>query len=141
MATKVRKALATRKVKQAIRKIEPEVAKEILEAEATRAEAKAEVTERRPGLTVGGHKIAWTYTDMAQFPVVEVHSEENVKITWNGLDYQLLQGAIHYLPDVIAREYYNHRNQSVNASRNIKKDFAQGFETVIELGAGALPPQ
>lgn len=140
MATKVRKALATRKVQRAIRKIEPEVAQEILEAEVTKAEQKAEVVERKPGQTVGGQKVAWTYSNMTQFPTVELHAEETMQVIWNGLTYQLLQGAVHYVPDVIAREYYRHRNQLMNAGRNIKKNFAQGFETVIELGAGPLPP-
>lgn len=141
MATKVRKALATKEVKRAIRKLEPEVVKEVLEAEAEKAERKIGAVTRRPGMTVEGGKIPWTYSDMERFPTVELHSEENVIITWNGLRYQLYQGGIHYVPDVIAREYYRHRHEPISQLKRVEAGFDPSFITTIAPGAGPLPPE
>lgn len=141
MTTKVRKARAKKDVKRALRKIAPEDVEAILKGEKAIAEQKVvERKERVPGLVVEGVKTSWTRKDIEErFPVVEFLSEENIVITWNGVPYQLLQGATHYLPSVIRDTYLNHRKQLRMAGKASTED--RGFSTITDLGAGALPPE
>ncbi len=141
MTTKVRKAIAKKKVKRDLRKISPEDVKAIVEDIGEVAERKIEQGQARiPGATIDGMKIPWTRKDIEErFPIVELNSEETIQITWNGVTYQLLAGAIHYVPSVIRDSYLRHRRGLMESAKNIGKD--SGFVTMVELGAGALPPE
>lgn len=145
--TKVRKARAKKDVKRAIRKIDPETVKEILSAEDETLEKKMEAWgSREPGQTVDGtSKVPWTVKEMEKrFPIVEMFSEENIKITWNGVPYQLYQNATHYVPNVIRDAYMRHRRQQSSAmtTQKLARELSStGFETIVELGAGSLSPE
>lgn len=136
--TRVRKHRAIKGVKQAIRKIDAEDAIAILEEATERAEVKKEEgLKREPGMTVDGAKIPWTRKDIEdRFLIVELLSEETVPITWNGVTYQLLQGATHYVPSVIRDSYLRHRGEMRKAGKNLGE--GSGFNAIVNLGAGAL---
>jgi hypothetical protein len=138
--TKLRKARADKGIKRALRKMAPEDALAILKnQEETAEEQIVETKERVPGQVVGGLKTSWTRKDIeTRFPIVEFLSEENIVITWNGVPYQLLQGATHYLPSVIRDAYLNHRRE-LRTSKTLPED--RGFTNIIDLGTGALPPE
>lgn len=142
MTTKLRKARAKKAVRHALRKVSPEDVATILGKETKIAEVKAEVqAEKVPGQIMAdtGTKVSWTKSDLeARFPIVELFSEENVKITWNGVVYQLLSGATHYVPSVIKDAYLQHRREARMAGKSMPTD--SGFTTTVELGAGSLEP-
>jgi len=138
VTTKVRKARAAKDVKRAVRKLAPEDAKAILSGEEQVAEKKiVEAPQRKPGQTIEGAKVPWTRKDIeAISPIVEMISEENIKITWNGVTYQLLEGATHFIPAVIRDSYLRHRREMRLSGKSFGS--GQGFDTVINLGAGAV---
>lgn len=141
MAGKVRKARAKKAVARAVQKIEPEEAKAILEEQTEVAEGKVvEAKKKAPGQTVDGVKVSWTKKDIEErFPIVELNSEETIRINWNGVEYQLLQGATHYVPSVIRDVYLQHRKALRTGGKSLPE--GGGFSHTIELGAGALPPE
>lgn len=139
--TKIRKARAKKEVKHALRKLDPKDVEVILASERAIAQEKiADVSPRTPGQTVDGIKIAWTRRDITErFPTVELLSEENIVITWNGVPYQLLQGATHYVPSVIRDSYLRHRSEMRKAGKSLGE--GSGFTPLINLGAGGLEPE
>lgn len=139
--TKVRKHRAIKGVKQAIRKIAPEDAIAILAEATEKAEAKRdEGIKREPGMTIDGIKTPWTRRDIEErFEIVELLAEETVPIIWNGVTYQLIQGATHYVPSVIRDSYLRHRQGMRTAGKNLGE--GSGFTAIVNLGAGALEPE
>ncbi len=139
MTTKVRKARARKQVKQALRKVEPELVKEITAEAVVKAEERVE-EGRHPGQTINAQKVAWTYKDMEErFETVELYSEENVRFTINGLAYQLLQGATHYIPEPVKTAYMLRRANQRTSGMHLAED--TGFVTMVHPGAGPLEPE
>ncbi len=136
--TRLRKHRADKGGKQASRKIDAEDAIAILEEATEKAEVKREEGfKREPGMTFDGAKIPWTKKDIEErFPIVELLAEETVPIIWNGVTYQLIQGATHYVPNVIRDSYLRHRGEMRKAGKNLGE--GSGFNAIVNLGAGAL---
>ena len=141
MVTKVRKELTRRKIRRAIHKLPSEGKRELLEEVLSITPALDTAKEAlRPGEHIeSDRKKSWTYKDMEQFPRVQFMSEETVLVTWNGLRYQLITGAVHDLPLPIRDAYFNHRKELRDAGKSLPTD--TGFVTEVFLGAGALEPE
>ena len=140
MVTKLRKVRAGRAVKRALRKIDPEAAQDIL------LEQSEVVTKKPHGKLAPGEtnpstntKVAWTWNELcARFPIHEVEAQETIQFNWNGIPFQFIAGAKHYVPEPIKDMYFQ---WLANRRQKPRIKSSTGFETIIELGAGPLEPE
>ena len=142
MTTKVRAARAKKDVKRALRKIDPKEVREILENESEGIDKKVRTTKAlSPGETNPGTstKVPWTWKELcARYPMVSIHPQETYIITWNGIPFQLIAGAEHYVPEPF-KDAYNHNLANRRKTATLRTNM--GFETIAELGAGPLEPE
>lgn len=97
---------------------------------------KEQPTERIPGRTVRGIKTAWSYSDMVKrFPISSFVPEETIPLTWNGVTVQAYSGIEMHAPKPFYDLYREHRKRLGEGSKNLPDGF------IIDLGAGALPPE
>jgi hypothetical protein len=139
MATKLRKEKARRQVKQALRKVTPEDIDNILKEQEEIVTQQKETKKDEPGSTRPDSmtKVPWTWRALCdKYPIVEIFPQETEKFNYCGIDVQLIAGAVHYVPEPFKSEYLRKLSD-----RRRKPDVknAQGFETIVELGAGPLP--
>lgn len=93
-----------------------------------------DVGERVPGKVVKGIKTIWTYNDMcARFPIVDFIPDETLPIIWNGVKVQAISGIEMHVPKPFC-DIYKQRMARLRQKINIPG-------VVVELGAGALPPE
>lgn len=112
---------------------------ELSDFEQWKRDKQKERDERIPGKKVAGTKTMWTKKDIAdRWPVVTFVPEETVKVTFQGVIYQLLAGAENHVPQVIRDQYYMCKRQERMAGKSLPET---GYVTTIDLGAGALPPE
>lgn len=143
MATPTRrKVRAKRDVKNAVRKVDVNSAVDILAEAVALAEKKAEDAPRvrTPGATVEGSKIPFTEKDL-----IDIHGlytfipDDTRPITIQGVRVQLLKG----YEITTAKCFYNYYQQCKReedaAAYSLPKD--TGFETLINVGGGALEPE
>jgi len=140
--TKLRKASATKRAAQDLRKLEPEEKAEVIaELSGKAAEAvknKPEVLS--PGMIgPGGLKVAYSRKDLDRiYGICGFVPEETLPVTVHGVRYQLITGVPMMCPTIIRDTYLRHREILRTAAAG---KFDTGFETQIDLGAGALPPE
>ena len=126
--SKVRKARADKGVKRALKRIAPEDVKEILQEAVEASDRQEQVQERYPGAKIGGQKVSWTLEEMRKrFPIVELESEITERITWNGVVFQLITGAIHYVPEPIRNEYIRIRRNQRKSGNLTSADLPTGI--------------
>jgi len=93
-----------------------------------------EIGERVPGKVVRGIKTPWTRADVDKiFPIVSLIPEQTIRVTYNGVSYQLIQDLEMVVPSVI-RDIYNNSRKRVRQGTQIPGVFVEG-------GAGGLPPE
>ena len=107
------------------------------------AEVEKKVEEftgkRIPGMTVGGSKVSYQWSDlMDMFPVVSFIPEETIPLTFQGVMVQALAGIEMHVPKCFKDIYDRHVRERRSAAKSIPH---LGYETTIALGAGALPPR
>ena len=121
-------------------KVKPEDKVEILNELKEEAEGQVVIsTDRTPGSTTPeGNKVTWTHKDqVARYKIVELEPDETIALTINGVKYQLIAGARHYVPEPV-KAAYDLRKRNM---RTLPKLPRIGFENVEDYGAGAMPPQ
>jgi len=110
--------------------------------ETTQKPAKSKGTphERMPGRVVRGNKTPWTHDDLVKvFGVCEFTPDETMHWTTHGVVYQLFAGVSMAVPQCVKIEYDRRRRTIMEDTHSIPRD--SGFETIEELGVGALPPE
>lgn len=144
-----RKKVSSReKARQARRPLEERKADALTElAEVLSEEDKALLETRMnefsadaiPGQIVKGIKKGWTFQDfVARWPIQSFTPAENLLVTLNGIPVQFRAGIEMHVPSIFIKAYNDRQRNLMNTGRKLPD---LGYETVIELGAGALPPQ
>ena len=95
--------------------------------------------ERVPGKIVHGMKTPWTYSDLCKvFPIVTFTPDESMPLTWGGVRVQALQDIEMHVPRCFRDIYLANKQGSRISAKTLPES---GFQSIVELGAGALPPQ
>ena len=137
-----KKERVKRTVKRAVgRARTPEEAQEVIEAitQELQTQVEEEVSGRVPGKTVHGVKTPWTYSDLCKvFPIVSFTPDETIGLTFNGVRVQAIQDIAMHVPRCFMDIYLAHKTGSRISAKSLPDS---GFQTIVELGAGALPPE
>ncbi len=135
------KKRAQRQVKQAVRKLDPQEVKEVLNMASPETLASIpNIPVRVPGSKVAGTKVGYTHQDLCRvYGIAEFTPEETKSVTLQGISYQLISGVSMAVPKEVIRIYERSRRITREAANNMPRD--QGFETITQLGAGALPQE
>lgn len=122
-----------------------ELANELAEADAQLLKeyllkhVEEEMGPRVPGKVVKGQKTIWTYGDMVErFPIVSFVPDETIPLTWNGVKVQAYSGIEMHVPKPFYDIYRQHKSEQMKSAKSLPD---LGFESIVQLGAGALPPQ
>ena len=140
--SKLRTATKTKRVRKDLHGLDPKEKAEIIAEISGEVEKQVETKPEvlRPGMTnVSGHKIPYTRKHLDEiYGVCEFVPEETIPVTAHGVRYQLLTGVLMSAPTIVRDIYLRHREIMRKAASGLPDG---GFETIVELGAGALPPQ
>jgi len=129
----VKRATSAEEAKEVLEEITQELESKVVE------EAEMKVTGRKPGVTVGGTKTTYTYRDLCEmFPIVKFTPEETIPLTFQGVRVQALANIEMHVPECFEKIYRQHRKTLSTAGRTLPQ---LGYENVVELGIGALPPE
>ena len=138
----VNKEIAQKKVSKSLRKVKPEERAELLSD--LQADAEKQVEEHKgkgrvPGEIIGSNKTSYTKEDLDKIYGICVFTpEETLPVTLQGVRYQLIEGVEMMCPSEIKVIYDRHR-RSLRSGNNALP--SSGFDSVTELGAGALSPE
>ena len=134
--TVAQKVKASKRIKKATRRLSEEEKVEVLGGLDKEPETPK---ERIPGQVVRGQKTTWTRHDMDRiYGVCEFTPEETLPITINGIRYQCIAGVTMLCPTIIQQNYNRRKAILRDGAKELPKEL--GYETIIHLGAGALPP-
>ena len=126
-----------RKTKRQLHEEARRATEALIEKEAE--ESIAEKGERVPGKVVHGIKTPWTRGDIERaFGIVEFVPGETIAFIYNGVMFQLIADAKNTVPTII-KQMYEERQRKMRRAGTRLPDV--GFETIIGLGAGPLPPE
>ena len=135
--TKVRKALADKKVKNAVRNLSIEEAQEVLDRAGREAESKPSPSDRTPGQIINGMKVPYTRHDLDRiYGIVEFTPDDTIPVTVQGIRYQLFAGVTMSAPKIIQKTYEDYKRQLRKGS-----DALRNLGVSVDAGAGALPPE
>ena len=135
--TKVRKALADKKVKDAVRNLSIEEAQEVLDRAVREAESKPSPSDRTPGLIINGMKVPYTRHDLDRiYGIVEFTPDDTIPVTVQGIRYQLFAGVTMSAPKIIQKTYEDYKRQLRKGS-----DALRNLGVSVDAGAGPLPPE
>ena len=136
MTTK-QKVRATKGIKRAVKRLSEEERNDVL---SNLDKPEESPKERIPGQVVRGTKTTWTKADMDRiYGICEFTPEETVPITINGIRYQCIAGYTMLCPTIVKQVYENRKRVLRESGKVLPHDL--GYETIVELGAGALPPE
>lgn len=97
-----------------------------------------EMGERTPGKVVNGVKTPWTRADMERFERIVFTPAHTVKVTWNGILYQMIESVEMMVPEPV---YYVYKD-AYDRMRNVGKSMpSSGFPMTVTHGAGGLEPE
>ena len=92
-----------------------------------------EVAERRPGMKIRGQKIPWSRRDVEEaFPPVTFIPDETIRVTWNGIVYQLIADQEVTVPSCIKTVYDDSKLRRRQSARGVRTDY--GYSPVIGVG-------
>lgn len=127
------RARAKAEVRKLVERTDPTVLNELIAEETA---APIVTGERpRPGSTINGQKVQWTHADVVrEFPVVDFQPEETIKVTYQGVPYQLISNVKCKVPSVVRDIYYQSRRERDQAPRDLQN--STGFLSTVSLGSG-----
>ncbi len=137
-----RQVIASRKLKKAVRRAggaaeRREVVEDLLEDLEDQEVEESE--DNRPGRKIRGSKVSWTEQDIKdRWPIISFIPEWTGPLNFQGVRYQAIAGREMHVPSVIKRIYDNRIREKMDHPNAMPRD--TGFETVVQIGAGALGP-
>jgi len=150
MDVSTRAKVARKQVARELKKLTKEETKAIVEDLSEEVEAKIanEPQGRRPGMTIGTDKVAWTVKDIRdlkdehgnqQFPDVTFIPERTIPLTWNGIRVQAIAGRELKVPKCFKDIYDRSIRVSIEAPQEDERALKErGYEAIARAGAGAL---
>ena len=131
MANKVARARAKKGITDALHRVAPEDAKELLAEQLEVSTQKAvEIAEKKPGQVIQGLKTPWHDKEATNLDgVIEFTPTETVPFTWNGIRYQFLNGVSMAIPKTVYEEYRRLRREGFRDS-NRKQLPDLGYENL-----------
>ena len=131
----VRKARAKKQIKRTLSRLSPEESKELL------GETTVETpvpTGRKPGQIIQGRKTIYTRRDLDNiYGLCEFTPDETIKVTVQGVPFQLIVGVSMIAPTIVKDIYEQHKKELRNAGKGFSES---GYESIVALGAGSLEP-
>ena len=135
--TKVRKALADKKVRDAVRNLSVEEVHEVLDRAEKLAESKPSPSDRTPGLIINGMKVPYTRHDLDRiYGIVEFTPDDTIPVTVQGIKYQLYAGVTMSAPKIIQKTYEDYKRQLRKGM-----DAVRALCVSVDAGAGPLPSE
>jgi len=140
---KVRSARAKKRVTRELKSLTTSEKAEVLNEVEKEAEAQAQVEsgERRPGMTISGEKVPYTYQWFVDnYDIVTFIPEKTVPLTINGVRVQAITGLEMHVPRPFYELYAKTQKSSRDAPKDIEKHFkSMGYESIVIPGAGWEP--
>ena len=135
-----RQVLATRKAKRQLKgesaATVQAVAEEIAELAEGRTEQEANL---KAGTIIGDRKIPYTRKDLDEiYGTTEFIPDETIPITLQGIRFQMVAGRETCVPKEVKAIWDRRKRMLANPSTTLGD---RGYATVVEHGAGALPPE
>jgi len=138
-----RKRRVKKQVTRQLKSVSPAEAARIadeLKAEAEKV-VEAQPTERVPGSTVQGVKVTYNMSDLKEiYGLCSFTPMETLPLNCQGVRLQAIAGVeLVDVPICFKTIYENHMREQIAAGKMSHLE-GMGFESTVELGAGALPP-